>query len=115
VPPILFTAATLTALSGRAVTDDQAAEIHAWVVTVVEGEIGALTDPPPPGVIGVALEVGVAAVPVPGGVASTTLGSFSTTYTTTRPGDALTTQQRRRLRRSVGKNRAFSIDTTQTP
>lgn len=105
---------TLTALSGRAVTDEQAAAIHAWVVTVLEGEIGTLSDPAPPGVTGVAVELGVNAVPAPGGVASTTLGSFSTTYTTGTAGAALTHEQRHRLRRAVGKDRPFSIDTTQT-
>lgn len=95
--PILFTAATLTALSGRAVTDEQAAAIHAWVVTALEGEIGVLSDPAPPGVTGVAVELGIDAVPAPGGAASTSLGSFSTTYTTG----------------AAGKDRPFSIDTTQ--
>jgi hypothetical protein len=114
VAPILFTAATLTALSGRTVTDDQAAAIHVWAVTVLEGEIGTIPDPAPPDVAGVAVELGVAAVPAPGGVASTSLGSFSTTYTTGTAGAALTRQQRHRLRRAVGKHQAFSIDTTQT-
>ena len=109
--PTLFTAATLTALSGRAVTDEQAAAIHAWVVTVLEGEIGTLTDPAPPGVTGVAVELGVAAVPAPGGAASTSLGSFSTTYTTGTASATLTREQRHRLRRAVGKDRPFSIDT----
>lgn len=110
--PILFTAVTLTALSGRTVTDEQSAAIHAWVVTVLEGEIGTLPDPPSPGVTGVAVELGVDAVPAPGGAASTSLGSFSTTYTTGTAGAALTREQRHRLRRAVGKNQAFSIDTT---
>lgn len=111
--PILFTAATLTALSGREVTDKQTAAIHAWVVTVLEGEIGTLTDPAPPGVTGVAVELGATAVPAPGGATSTTLGSFSTTYPTGTAGAALTREQRLRLRRAVGKDQAFSIDTTQ--
>jgi hypothetical protein len=85
VAPTLFTAATLTALSGRAVTDEQAAAIHAWVVTVLEGEIGTLSDPAPSGVTGVAVELGVDAVPAPGGAASTSLGSFSTTTPPARP------------------------------
>ena len=111
--PILFTAATLTALSGRTVTDEQAAAIHAWVVTVLEGEIGTIPDPAPPGVTGVAVELGATAVPAPGGAASTSLGSFSTTYNTGTAGAALTREQRHRLRRAVGKGRAFSIDISQ--
>src|SRR5689334_1020149 len=96
VAPILFTAATLTPLSGREVTDEQAAAIHAWVVTVLEGEIGTLLDPAPPGVTGVAVELGVAAVPPPGGVASTSLGSFSTTYTTGSVGQSAKAERQHR-------------------
>jgi hypothetical protein len=47
-------------------------------------------------------------------VVSTSLGSFSTTYPTGTAGAALTREQRHRLRRAVGKNQAFRIDTTQT-
>ena len=84
------------------------------MVTVLEGEIGVLSDPAPSGVTGVAVELGVDAVPAPGGAASTTLGSFSTTYSTGTAGAALTREQRHQLRRALGKNQGFSIDTTAT-
>jgi hypothetical protein len=81
------------------------------VVTVLEGEIGTLTEPAPSCVTAVAVELGVDAVPAPGGAALTSLGSFSTTYTTRTAGATLTREQRGRLRRAVGKPQAFSIDT----
>ena len=109
----LFTAATLTALSGRPCTDEQAAAIHAWVLATITAEIGQLPDPVPAGVASVALELGRGAVPAPGGVTSTTIGPYSATYAASGTGGGvLTREQRARVRRSVGRGKAFDIDTT---
>ncbi|AXB41295.1 hypothetical protein [Amycolatopsis albispora] len=110
----LFTAATLAALSGRPVSDETAAVIHTWVLAEITGEIGELPDPVPPGVAAVALELGKAAVPAPGGAASTTIGPYSATYASGGPGGTLGRDARMRLRRAVGRNRAFTIETTAT-
>ena len=113
--PELFTAATLTALSGRPCTDEQADAIEAWVLAVLTAEIGELPDPLPAGVAAVALELGRGAVPSPGGVASTTIGPYSATYAgTATGGGVLTRDQRMRVLRSVGRGKAFDIDTTLT-
>ncbi len=59
-----------------------------------------------------ALELGEAAVPTPGGAASTTIGPYSATYADTgSSGLALSREQRTRLRRAVGKGKAFSVGT----
>lgn len=106
----LFTAATLAALSGRQVTDESCAAIHTWVLAVIEGEIGPLA------VAAVALELGRAAVPTPGGAASTTIGPYSATYADSGPRHhpELTREQRNRLRRAAGRGGAFQISTVPT-
>ncbi|MFK0249279.1 hypothetical protein ACIQUM_31660 [Amycolatopsis azurea] len=108
----LFTAATLAALSGRPVSDETAAAIHAWVLAEISSEIGPVSDAPPAGVMAVALELGKAAVPTPGGATSTTIGPYSATYATTRAsGDGLSHDQRMRLHKAAGRGKAFSIGT----
>lgn len=111
--PELFTAATLAALSGRSVSEQTATAIHTWVVAVISAEIGVLTDEVPPGVAAVALELGKAAVPPPGGASSTTIGPYSASYPDagSKTEAGLTHQQRTRLRRALGKAAAFSIGT----
>jgi hypothetical protein len=108
----LFTAATLAALSGRPVSDETAAAILTWVLAEISAEIGPVPDVPPAGVTAVALELGKAAVPTPGGATSTTIGPYSATYAASgTSGDGLTHDQRLRLRRAAGRGKAFSIDT----
>ncbi|MFE0021911.1 hypothetical protein [Amycolatopsis sp. NPDC059021] len=112
----LFTAATLTALSGRPVSAETAAAIHAWVVAEISAEIGPVPDGPPAGVLAVALELGKAAVPPPGGVASATVGPYSATYAAHgSSGGGLDRAQRIRLWRAVGKGKPFSITTVVPP
>ncbi|SFO82501.1 hypothetical protein SAMN05421810_10181 [Amycolatopsis arida] len=111
----LFTAATLSALAGRPVSDETAAVIHSWVAAAIAAEIGALPDEVPPGVAAVALELGKAAVPTPGGATSTTIGPYSASYAATgTSGAPLSRDQRLRLRRAVGQKTAFSVDTATT-
>ncbi|WP_027944033.1 hypothetical protein [Amycolatopsis taiwanensis] len=112
----LFTAATLTALSGRPVSDASSAAIHDWVVDLIIGEIGAVPDPVPAGVLAVALELGRTSVPTPGGGRSITIGPYTAAYSAAdaRGVTGLTRDQRYRLRRAVGMPMAFSVDTSRT-
>ncbi|WP_394360729.1 hypothetical protein [Amycolatopsis sp. SB7-3] len=108
----LFTAATLAALSGRPVSDETGAAIHAWVLAEISSEIGPVPDALPAGVTAVALELGKAAVPTPGGATSTTIGPYSATYAANgASGGGLTHDQRMRLRKAAGRGKAFSIGT----
>lgn len=109
---VLFTAAMLAALSGRPVSDETAAAIHTWVLAEISSEVGPITGAAPAGILAVALELGKAAVPTPGGATSTTIGPYSATYAASRTtGAGLTHDQRAKLRRAVGRGKAFSIDT----
>lgn len=111
----LFTAATLSALSGRPVTEATCTAIHTWVQAVISEVIGAIPDEAPPGVAAVALELGKAAVPPPGGAASLTIGPYSASYRdsggTAGASSGLTHQQRMRIRRALGMATAFSVGT----
>ncbi|PKW15931.1 hypothetical protein [Saccharopolyspora spinosa] len=109
----LFTAETLAALVGRPVSAETGAAIHTWTLAAILGEIGELPDPVPPDVTAVALEVAKAAVPTPGGAASTTIGPYAATYTDSGgpQGMDLSREQRIRLRKAAGLGAAFSVGT----
>jgi hypothetical protein len=100
---LLFTTTELTALLGRPLTQIQGDLAHELTLDAFRGEVGdRLTDPPQPGVKSVALAVAARVLTNPGGVRSEQAGGMLVSYADAQTGVALSDDERRRLRRSVG-------------
>jgi hypothetical protein len=100
---LLFTTTELSVLMGRPLTQAQGDLIHEMTLDAVHGEVGdRLSDPPQPGVKSVALAVAARVLTNPSGVRSEQAGGMLVSYADTQTGVALSEDERRRLRRSVG-------------
>lgn len=100
---LLFTATELTILLGRPLTQAQGDLVHELTLDAIYGEVGdRLSDPPQPGVKSVALAVAARVLTNPTGVRSEQAGGMLVSYADTQTGVALSDDERRRLRRSVG-------------
>lgn len=108
----LFSKAQLEALTGRSYTADQFDVISLMTNDSIRGEVGdAVTDPPQPGVISIALTVAARVLVNAGGVSSEQAGGMLVSYFASQIGQAFSADERRRLRRAVGlASGASSLD-----
>lgn len=99
----LFTQDELSALTGQTYTDAQFSVIMSITTDILTGEVGdRITDPPQPGVKGVALAVAARVMVNPGGISSEQAGGMLISYFNSQTGLGLTADETRRLRRAVG-------------
>lgn len=93
----------LEALTGRTYTPDQFDVISMMTLDSFRGEVGdRITDPPQPGVKSLALSVAARVLVNAGGVSSEQAGGMLISYFASQIGQAMSADERRRLRRSVG-------------
>jgi hypothetical protein len=99
----LFSKAQLEALTSRPYTLDEFEVIKLMTLDALRGEVGdRITDPPQPGVISVALTMAARVLVNAAGVSSEQAGGMLISYFASQIGQAMTRDERRRLRRSVG-------------
>ncbi|MEU1074293.1 MULTISPECIES: hypothetical protein [unclassified Streptomyces] len=104
----------LEALTGRTYNDDQYSVIDLMTTDAITGEVGdRVTDPPQPGVASVALAMAARVLVNTAGVSSEQAGGMLVSYFASQIGLAMTSDERRRLRRAVGlASGASSLDIT---
>ncbi|MEU7243424.1 hypothetical protein [Streptomyces sparsogenes] len=84
-------------------TDAQCALVGRLTEDAVRGEVGdRLTDPPQPGVASVALSMAARVLTNPTGISSEQAGGMLMSYFASQIGQAMSDDERRRLRRAVG-------------
>ncbi|WP_425837321.1 hypothetical protein [Streptomyces fractus] len=99
----LFSPAELRTLLARPLTDAECELAHGLTEDAFFGEVGErLTDPPQRGVKSVAVMVAARLLTNPGGLRSEQAGGMLQSYADSENGVALSTDERRRLRRAVG-------------
>jgi len=108
----LLSKTQLEALTGRTYTPDQFDVISVMTLDSFCGEVGdRITDPPQPGIKSLALSVAARVLVNSGGVSSEQAGGMLISYFASQIGQAMSADERRRLRRSVGMTAgAASLD-----
>ncbi|MEU1200111.1 hypothetical protein ABZ446_28350 [Streptomyces sp. NPDC005813] len=93
----------LEALTGRAYTDAEFEVINLMTSDAILGEVGdRISDPPQPGIVSVALTMAARVLVNAAGVSSEQAGGMLISYFASQIGQAMTADERRRLRRAVG-------------
>lgn len=99
----LLIKAQLEALTGRTYTDAEFGVIDLMTTDVIHGEVGdRISDPPQPGIVSVALGMAARVLVNSGGVSSEQAGGMLISYFASQIGQAMSSDERRRLRRAVG-------------
>ncbi|MEW1551359.1 hypothetical protein [Streptomyces tsukubensis] len=107
---LLFTATELRTLTRQPLTDAQCELAHELTDDAIRGEVGdRLTNPLQPGVKTVALMIAARILTNPGGLRSEQAGGMLQTYADSETGVVLSSDERRRLRRSVGLSAGASM------
>lgn len=114
--PTLFAKSQLAAIIGNDTLSDETYQaVHDWVLDEIRGVVGdALTDPPQPGVLSVALALARGRAVNPGNLASKTIGPLAVTYSRQAPDTDITHKQRIRLLRACGLPTTYSVQTAAT-
>jgi hypothetical protein len=103
----LLSRAQVEALTGRTYTDAQFDVISTMTEDTIRGEVGdRISDPPQPGIASIALAVAARVLVNAAGVSSEQAGGMLVSYFASQIGKAITTDERRRLRRAVGLSAA---------
>lgn len=93
----------LEALTGRAFTDAQFSVIDLMTTDAIRGEVGdRISAPPQDGITSVALAMAARVLVNIDGVSSEQAGGMLISYFASQIGQAMTADERRRLRRAVG-------------
>lgn len=99
----LITKAHLEALTGRTYTPDEFDVISLMTADTIAGEVGdRLTAPPQPGVASIALTIAARVLVNASGISSEQAGGMLISYFASQIGQAMSADERRRLRRAVG-------------
>lgn len=99
----LISKAQLEALTGRSYTDAEFGVIDLMTTDAIRGEVGdRISDPPQPGIASVALGMAARVLTNSGGVSSEQAGGMLISYFASQIGQAMSSDERRRLRRAVG-------------
>lgn len=99
----LLSKTQLEALTGRTYAADQFDVISMMTLDAFQGEVGdRITDPPQPGIKSLALSVAARILVNTGGVSSEQAGGMLISYFASQIGQAMSADERRRLRRAVG-------------
>ncbi|MFG3014299.1 hypothetical protein ACGFZB_28550 [Streptomyces cinerochromogenes] len=99
----LISKAQLEALTSRTYTDAEFSVIDLMTTDTIRGEVGdRITDPPQPGIASVALGMAARVLVNSGGVSSEQAGGMLISYFASQIGQAMSFDERRRLRRAVG-------------
>lgn len=99
----LFSKAQLEALTRETYSPDEFDVIRLMTADTLRGEVGdRITDPPQPGVTAIALTVAARVLVNAAGVSSEQAGGMLVSYFASQIGQAMSKDERRRLRRSVG-------------
>lgn len=99
----LISKAQLEALTGRAYSTAEFEVIDLMTTDAIRGEVGErITDPPQPGIASVALGMAARVLVNAGGVSSEQAGGMLISYFASQIGQAMSADERRRLRRAVG-------------
>ncbi|MET9126894.1 hypothetical protein [Streptomyces sp. NPDC004528] len=99
----------LEALTGRTYSDGEFAVIDLMTTDVIRGEVGdRIADPLQPGIASVALGLAARVLVNAGGVSSEQAGGMLISYFASQIGQAMSPDERRRLRRAVGMSSGAS-------
>lgn len=99
----LISKAHLEALTSRSYSPAEFEVIELVTTDVIRGEVGdRISEPPQPGIASVALAMAARVLVNASGVSSEQAGGMLTSYFASQIGQAMTSDERRRLRRAVG-------------
>lgn len=112
----LISKSQLEALTGRAYSDAEFEVLDLMTTDTIRGEVGdRITDPPQPGIASVALGMAARVLVNAAGVSSEQAGGMLISYFASQIGQAMSSDERRRLRRAVGMaSGASSLDIAPT-
>ncbi|GAB1326976.1 hypothetical protein [Streptomyces sennicomposti] len=108
----LISKPNLEALTGRTYSDAEFEVIDLMTTDTIRGEVGdRISDPPQPGIASVALGMAARVLVNAAGISSEQAGGMLISYFASQIGQAMSSDERRRLRRSVGlASGASSLD-----